>query len=338
MFRTGLWLMLPATIACASLAVADNWADQTDYPDLAESKAMCRAVRNLQVPAADRPTAKVIATLKGCDAEALYYGIGMKADPVRARQCALKQSDDPDRAILMTVYANGAGVPRNIDLAINLACNMDSAPAEYHGRIGHLAGLKIHGPQAKPFDVCDDITSGLAAGYCVGREDRLADVKRSRELAKLIAGWSAADKAALATLQAAQKGFTDLRSTEEVDLSGTLRATFIMDEEQEQANDFLAMLRQISAGKAPTYGLAQARAADAQLNAAFQQLQRANVTDSWGTITKDGIRKTERAWLAYRDAWIAFAKLKYPQVPTESLVAWLTKKRVVMLQELNPKF
>ena len=53
-------------------------------------------------------------------------------------------------------------------------------------------------------------------------------------------------------------------------------------------------------------------------------------------MQKDGIRDAQRAWLRYRDAFLAFAALRYPQVTRDSLSAWLTEKRTKMLEGGGP--
>ena len=76
----------------------------------------------------------------------------------------------------------------------------------------------------------------------------------------------------------------------------------------------------------------QADAAEVKLNAAYQRVQPAVDTASWGTVTKDGIRTAQRAWLRHRGAWIAFAGVRCPAIAPESLRAVLTEKRTVMLE------
>ena len=44
-----------------------------------------------------------------------------------------------------------------------------------------------------------------------------------------------------------------------------------------------------------------------------------------------GIRDAERAWLKYRDSWIAFAKLRYPSVPADAWLVLLTNDRTSIL-------
>lgn len=70
------------------------------------------------------------------------------------------------------IYANGSGVPRNADLALKFACEIeDEASAEQEARINHLLLLRQMSdlPVAPPFDLCDNITSGFMGAYCEGK-------------------------------------------------------------------------------------------------------------------------------------------------------------------------
>lgn len=64
-----------------------NWADDTwaQSPNFAESKRICRRLRNLEPPAADWPDRKTAATLSGCDSEALYLRTERLDDDLRER-------------------------------------------------------------------------------------------------------------------------------------------------------------------------------------------------------------------------------------------------------------
>ncbi len=79
----------------------------------------------------------------------------------------------------MQIYANGLGVPRNLELATEYACQIWSAPAESDGRVLHLQALA-----AKPghFDFCDDVTSGANGSACVDRDSRSAAYTRNAKL------------------------------------------------------------------------------------------------------------------------------------------------------------
>jgi uncharacterized protein YecT (DUF1311 family) len=54
-----------------------------------------------------------------------------------------------------------------------------------------------------------------------------------------------------------------------------------------------------------------------------------------GTIRKIGVEKTQRAWLAYRDAMELFGALKYPAAPSSGWKALVTSRRLKQLAELD---
>jgi len=227
-----------AGVPAVRAARAEDWGDvKSDYGsafDNAPSKEICRQAKGAKPPPEDLPDAAARAALKDCDSEKLYYGIGMPADPAKARQCAFleRERDDPEgggsfsgEVMLMTIYANGVGARRDFDLATHYACQLDGAPAEMDYRIQHLAELKAKNWQGHDFDFCNAITSGYAQGQCAVHEAEVADARRDARLAALTAPWTPAEKAALAKLQAAEAEFVEALDAE-VDLSGTGRVAF----------------------------------------------------------------------------------------------------------------
>lgn len=337
--------MKAAVLAAALLAALAappaarwDWGDaKDDYGGMAQSKALCRQMKGREPPASDRPTAAQAKALQGCDSEKLYYGIGMPADPVKARQCAFLEADKGDesvfggRTMLMMVYANGKGARQDYDVAIHLACGIEGAPAESDARVTDLADRRKRGDKDGDFDYCDGITSGLAAGYCAGHRESVDGAKREAAWTQLIAGWSPSEKQALARLRKAHEAFAQASGSGEVDHSGTLRAAMEIGAEEKLRDELLAMIRQLEAGKVPAPGHARFVAADAALNAAYRKaLQGVEPNSGVGAVTRDGIRDAQRAWLAYRDSFLAFAALRYPKVPRESLATWLTLKRIEM--------
>lgn len=345
--------MIKGLAAAAALlligAAAEPWdwgTDTAEWYDAAsyeESKAICRSVLDREPPAADRPDPAAAAALKGCDSEALLYGIGMPADPVKARHCAFVEAEAEQqgagvfgRGTLMTIYANGSGVKQDLDVAIHLACGVDGAPAESHGRVLHLAALKRDGPGEEPFHFCDDVTSGFAGGICAGHSARIADAQRESEIAALTASWTAAEKEALAKLRAAYDAYAEAHAGGEIDMSGTLRGAFFIGAQQRLRGELLAMLRDLEGGRAPKLGTVDLRREDARLNAEYRRIiaSFAKEEDFPGTVTKEGVRDAQRAWLRYRDAFLAFAAVRYPQLSRDGLAAWLTRQRTELL--VNP--
>jgi uncharacterized protein YecT (DUF1311 family) len=276
--------------------------------------------------------------LKGCASEDLYYGIGMPRDYVQARQCAILERRRGDElvfggsAILMMIYANGDGVSRNLDLAIRFACAIESSSLELHGRIQHIKRLKdLRQPDG--FDLCDDATSGFLIGHCAGHRARLARVELAAKLAGLSTGWAPRERKALKSLRDAANSFFASRSKNEVDLGGTSRSAAQIAEESSLWEAWLASLEQFEAGGLPRFTDHDFREADAELNAIYRQLQRGG-SGPKGTVTFHGIREVQHMWLIYRNAWVAFGRIRYPRVTVSSWNSWLTQSRLRMLKEL----
>jgi hypothetical protein len=310
-------MTLIAAVACTARA-----SDQED----------CAVAASVDVPATDVPDAATRAQLSGCDSEALYYGIGVEADPVRARQCALVEREAGDEApfggtsILLLVYANGRGAARNLDLATRFACELGGAPAETESRLEHLRRMRADA--AETMDVCDDATSGLSAGYCASHEERIHEVERTRRNDAALARLPPERRALVDSARAAAEAFFDAREESEVDLSGTARAAFQIDERASLEEALVGDLELLSRAAPPEVAAgATPESADTELNRRYRRALRA---DPLGTITKDGIRDTERAWLRYRDAWSALAQAVAPETAT----AWtthLTTRRAAQL-------
>lgn len=333
--------MLAMSFVGAALAAQEDWADDTsvfaDNPAFEPSRALCREVRGREPPAADRPSAAQRSELADCDSEALYYGIGMPADAERARLCAFAEIEEgranapfSGRVVLMTIYANGVGARRDLDVARHLACDIDGAPMEIDGRVTHLAQLKARNWTGSDFSFCDDITSGLAAGYCADHGARIAEAGREAELATLTARYTVPQREAYAALIAARDAFIDARAEGEIDLSGTMRVAFAVGAQDAVAAEFLETVRRLSEGRIPAASFGEA---DAALNAAYAGRRRSfERDDDQGTVTWEQVRGAQRTWLSYRDAFLAFAGATYPAVPRDHLAAWLTRQRTQMLE------
>ncbi|WP_237478277.1 lysozyme inhibitor LprI family protein [Lichenibacterium dinghuense] len=335
-----------ALLAGPARAKQPDWADapESKRPDYAASRAICAKLKGVVPPAADAPTPAEAASLADCSSEALYFGIARPADPKAARLCAFVEKRNADPQVtnfgytgdntLMLVYANGLGAARNLDVATALACRVDGAPAENDGRVKHLADLKAKNWQGTDFSLCDDITSGLMMGVCAAHEQLITRAKREATLAKAMAGWSPAERAAFAPLKRAEGAFADAHGRNEVDLSGTGRGAF-ETEAEEQVNDaFLALVGDVDAGRVAADGAAGAKAADDALNAAYKALlARAPELSRYGSgMSAAGFAETERLWIRYRDAWVAFAKVRKPDLAPDALLARLSRERAAQLK------
>ncbi|QBR70792.1 hypothetical protein CU048_05310 [Beijerinckiaceae bacterium] len=312
----------------------DNDADALPIAD-------CDKASKLPLPKVEVPTPAERAALKGCDSEALYFGIGIPRDPARARQCAYVEREASDNGwpnlfsgtgMLMTIYANGIGAPRSFDLALKFACELQGAPAEEQGWVAHLEKFKREHWRGQDFSPCEDITSGAAQGACAQHEARLAEETRKEKLASLIAGWSEGERRAFATLEKAKNAYVQAEADNEVDMSGTARGAMYVEAEQAEEDRFLAILQSLIKGEPPASPKERFAEADAKLNALYGKILKTKDSSARGTVTKDGIKATQRVWLRYRDAWVAFANVKFPALAPENLTTALTSDRIKLLE------
>jgi hypothetical protein len=298
-------------------------------PDLAPDEISKRVASVLLPATDDGPSPAERAAFATCDAEALYYGIGVPTDDGAARKCAYAHDDT---GILMMIYANGRGVPRNVDVAVRLACDFGGAPMELEGRIAHLRGRGTDAAApGKEFDVCDDVTSGMMGGVCAAHAERMLAVARSARKRAAVKDLPATE---LGALDRAAAAFFDARANDEVDLSGTLRAALETQERAALEDAYVASLERVrSASLLPLPPASDFARADAELNDVYAQIMTGK-KDLLGTVTRDGVRAAERLWLRYCDAWVLLGQKVRPEAPAQAWRAWLTRERVKMLRAL----
>ncbi len=298
-------------------------------------KRICDAVKEVQLPAQDQPTAEEKAALVSCSSQDLYFGFAGPADPVKARKCAYfemeRGKDDLDiagRAILMMVYANGKGADRNLDLAIKFACQMPGAPGDVLGNIYELDRLRKAPPTAR-FSVCDHSAAPHLYKSCAILGDRFDSVERAQQIASMTSQWSERDRKAFQPVQQAAQKFFKSRASSEINLQPTFEVQEIAFMERE----FIAKLEQLQKGKLPDFSAADERKAQTELDETYAATQK-DPQRRWGTASVEGVRNTQQLWIPYRDAWVKFGKTKYPNVSADNWRTWITQERIGMLKHL----
>lgn len=306
----------------------------------------CASVANLSLPEAD-PSAKCE------DPAALYYGTHKAPDYAAAHNCALYQwhnlkrpifnNDDPEGSLmtigtLVTTYANGEGAPRNVDLAIHIACRED-LPSEssygFNDLIERLLQIK-----AKParFDFCSSGSPfGKNTGYdCLGYQEAAEEREHMEPLTKLMAKWTAPQKAGFAKMMKSRSAFTDQeREAEAFDGSGV--GGYMMEAEHTLKLGLIDSIIRFDSGHLPSFTHQNYLEADKKLNLIYAKLlPRLPDTKYEGNCKSlQTIRASARAWIAYRDDWVAFAHLRWPQVSTESWLTLLTQERTTQLEDIS---
>ncbi|MFC5461540.1 lysozyme inhibitor LprI family protein [Massilia niabensis] len=255
----------------------------------------------------------------------------------RVREQAQALGDD---AVLMMLYANGYGVARDTDRAIYHACRLDAAKAEMEARVDYLASGSVASDR-QPFDLCDHITSGRMGGVCAaigeGRDDRTRRARLDRFAAKL----PAAARQPFARLRKAADAFAQ-KSADEVDMTGSGGAGFAYRHTGRRDKEFMETLFKAAGGKLARASAAQLERLERELNAQYSAVLATPSENEnhpgrihYLTVTREDVRTTERAWLAYRDAWAAY--LAAARMPTDlvSVQAELTRQRIAQLRKLS---
>jgi uncharacterized protein YecT (DUF1311 family) len=304
----------------------------------------CASVANLTVPKGD-PSAK-------CEAPAnLYYGTDGAPDYATARSCALSQWHSFKRpfdgiddetvimpiATLVMTYANGEGVPRNINLAIHIVCVDDPPSASWPSfdeLIMRLLQIKDH-PTLK-FDFCSSgIDFWKRVDYeCLGIQEKLEENQHMAPLSKLMTTWTPPQKAAFAKMMKSRSAFVSQERGAEA-TGGTGVGGQMMEAEHDLNLSLIDSTIRFDTGQLPSFTHQDYVDADKKLNLTYNKI----LFDLSGRedICKppEMIRATERAWIAYRDDWVTFARLRWPQVSAESWLTLLAKERTEQLENIS---
>jgi hypothetical protein len=317
-----------------------------DDPE-AQMQAACAPWVAIQPPGTDVPTASERAALHGCDDEAAYYGIDQSVDYRKARLCAFTHAalnlpkgdfytsrcldcagviEGP--AILMMIYANGRGVPVNFELALRFACDVASTPAELSFRLGRLSA-RHSGALDKPLEYCDDITSGYDEGVCGAHAERIAAVPRR---ARLDAVSKLLPQQELGKLLNTAKLYFDAREANEVDLTGTARALFQIQERAKLEDDLVQTLEQLASRSfsPPKADAATELALSAKLPRSRDCKPEPEPTFV-GMPTCAGMLEAQRAWVPYRRAFVALARQARPDVSQPRWSSWIIRQRLEQL-------
>lgn len=298
----------------------------------------CMRVERLQ-PA---PAPAQVRAAQDCDAIDLYDRKRSQASTSQAewdqvRACALAKNDN---GVLMMLYANGYGVARDMDRAIHHACIVDYiAKAEMTSRVAHLAGAQA---QDKPIDVCDDITSGYMGAVCAQRRETQNGRTRNSRLERMERALPAASRAAFSKLRQAAERYASEAGSGENDARGTAAADFAFQRQAKLREQAMQAMLDTVAGKLPPASAEDFAQWDRQLNEAYGRVMAIPSTQDGhpgrigdSTIEHADVRKDQRLWLAYRDAFLAF-RASLPSGPgADAIRTLLTSQRTAELRALE---
>ncbi|HEX7288411.1 MAG TPA: lysozyme inhibitor LprI family protein, partial [Candidatus Angelobacter sp.] len=294
---------------------------------------LCAEVKDVALPATDRPTAEETKVLAGCVSQELYFGFDKTPDPVAARKCAFLEMDRGNnepfagKTILMMVYANGKGVVRNLDLALKLGCEVPGGPGDVAGRVHQLARFKQANWSGNNFSVCDHSGDQHMYRECAILDYRFDHLERERTLDAMAAKFTAPQKKMFETLRRETAAYFKVEAAKGINLTGTHE----IQENGFLERGFISSLEQLAGGDLPKFSAKEAAEAETAMNSDYDKA-RAIKRNIASNLTPEGLKETQQAWMRYREAWLKFGKARYPSVSEVSWKAWTAQQREELLQ------
>jgi uncharacterized protein YecT (DUF1311 family) len=192
-----------------------------------------------------------------------------------------------------------------------------------------------------------DASSGAAEqktfGVDCAERDLAIEKKRFAAVRKSVEGRSPEERIAYNVLVVSFNGFLNSHMTAEGCRGGT-NCGMINENEKALVNyDFLVMAEGFAKDGLPSFTADDLAREDTALNAAYQKVlsslaescQSSDRTS--GCVSQTDLRETERSWIQYRDAWVTFGTLRWPQVTSTSLLTYLTRQRTQQLTGSAPE-
>jgi hypothetical protein len=303
------------------------------------SDPLCAAAEQVPIPVADLPPTP--ADLAKCDPLELKSRPGHSVDLRAARYCAYtardaKSTGQADMVMVMEnirgnaslamIYAGGKGVAPNIPLAERFACDIQGDWDDGTEVAKTLESKSNEGKTRVDFDVCETPTGRQLNYLCLVRnQSRVSDGVALAE--KRFNTGSAPQRTAFQRLLAARKAYLEAHVAEEP-TGNTGLVQSAMEDEIEIDAAWNQTLDQLADGELPHYTAMDFRKADADLNASYRKaLDKTADCEGEFCLKKEQLRQIERAWIAYRDAWVAYAALRWPSISADSWRTWLTLKQ-----------
>ena len=340
---------LTTVIFVANCSLATAAVGQTSPGELA---ADCSAYASISLPSeADRVT--VPKAVPPCASYRSYRGIGRPVNYSEARACAwrerlaqkadLGQNQGEPTAwivggslILADIYFNGAGVKRNIPLAMRFACEAEEGMATL--ALADIAKLNGSSRAQGLFEFCNYAASTITMNFCSGYESEIEDDRRGRYYDSLKSSMTTEQQTAFERLLAAQNAYVNAHASE-VDQGGTIRGIRTIGSQNILKDLFHTEVVHFERKKWPELSNNQVAMADALLHRQYdkmlQQLQTRPKEESYeGAVTADHLSSVQEIWETYRDAWVAFARLRYPAA-VAAIHAEITLRRYRLLKTIS---
>jgi hypothetical protein len=143
-------------------------------------------------------------------------------------------------------------------------------------------------------------------------------------------------QAEMKALEHAAARFFETRSISEVDLSGTMRAVFSIEERAKLEDELVVTLEHLKdATFVPRHADAKALEFELSKLMASNSLKRDSPAALVGFVTPSGIRKTQKQWLEYRDKLVELVRKVRPAAELDDWRASIIQSRLEQLRPLS---
>jgi uncharacterized protein YecT (DUF1311 family) len=344
---TQLFRHIPAIFVgvCALATVA---ACQTETGKL---PAECSAYESIRIPAEAEKT-PVPKDSPACASYRSYRGIGRPVNYAEARACAWQerlghQADfgqnqkEPTAwvvggsLILADIYFNGSGVKRDVPLAMHFACEFEKSTAEL--AFSEIAKSKDLSPGHGPFEFCDYAATTFTENFCISYSAQIEDDRRSRYYSSLKSSMTREQQKAFEKLFTAQNAYIEAHDRE-VDQGGTIRTFRTISSENILKDLFRTEVVHFESRRWPALSAKQIASADDVLHRAYEAKveelsKQTKESLEQGAVSADNLSKAEGNWERYREAWVEFARLRYPGA-VEAIRAEITLRRCSLIKTI----
>jgi Protein of unknown function (DUF1311). len=336
------------TVLVTNFAVAFHACGQANSGEL---PADCSAYLSVPLPL-EAEKAVVPKTPPACASYRSYRGIGRSLNYSEARTCAWKErlaqkadlgqnQNEPaawvvgGSLILADIYLNGAGVKSNFPLAMRFACESEERMAML--ALPEIKKLDGNHRAQGLFEFCDYAATTFSMNFCSGYASEIEDNRRIRYFNSLKSSLPQEQRTAFEKLLAAQNAYIEAHALE-VYQGGTIRAIRTIGSQEILNNLFHTELVHFEHRKWPALSENQVAQADDALKREYKkklqqaQTQTKEAIDD-GVVTASHLSSAQEAWYTYREAWVTFARLRYPAA-ADAIRAQVTVDRYQLLKTL----
>ena len=200
---------------------------------------------------------------------------------------------------LAEAYANGTGGGKqDFASAIHVICKTSEiAPMEQWSMLDHVVQLQ-RGETAKPLDYCEHVTSGYGMTFCAVRETERATPELQARFGAVRGQYGEP----LAALRKRADAFIEADAAWQAapNRGGTIYPSEVVHARLDRERKLVESLERYAKQRGASASEDDAKRADAELNAAYRKRMAASEAGE-----SDELRTAQRAWIGYRDAWMA---------------------------------